>query len=175
VCERRCRGKAREKVDMKRLVWAVGQRLGQLSTGELTLCTFDQAVWNKWVALKNRIAGLEGQIRSLQSSGDDKHIEYSIAESNRGYPGLPGPHGPAGPVGPPGLPGAQGPAGPAGPAGERGPEGPPGEVSHEARVPNPKSPAQTRNSMPQVMTRLIPRRPESRDSRGSSMCLHGSQ
>jgi len=82
-----------------------------------------QAVWQKWNALRLKVEGLEGTVRALQSSQDPKQIETNIDSHMIGPTGHRGPHGPAGPVGPPGLPGAQGPQGPAGPAGESGPEG----------------------------------------------------
>ena len=73
-----------------------------------------QAVWQKWNALRLKVEGLEGTVRALQSSQDPKQIETNIDSHMIGPAGHRGPHGPAGPVGPPGLPGAQGPQGPAG-------------------------------------------------------------
>jgi hypothetical protein len=73
-----------------------------------------QAVWQKWNALRLKVEGLEGTVRALQSSQDPKQIETNIDSHMIGPTGHRGPHGPAGPVGPPGLPGAQGPQGPAG-------------------------------------------------------------
>ena len=80
----------------------------------LTCCNTkeQQAVWSKWLALRNQVAVLEGTVRSLQSAHSDIHVSYDTRPSAKGRPGLQGEHGARGLPGPEGLPGAVGPMGP---------------------------------------------------------------
>lgn len=91
-----------------------------------------QAVWERWLALKNKVARLEGTVRYLRGVKKTVIIKQRLSAKIRGAPGPHGPYGPRGPVGPKGgygfkgLPGPEGMRGPQGPPGEEGPQGPQG-------------------------------------------------
>uniref|UniRef100_A0A7S4P8Y3 PA14 domain-containing protein n=1 Tax=Guillardia theta TaxID=55529 RepID=A0A7S4P8Y3_GUITH len=89
----------------------------------------EQEVWSKWIALRNRVARLEGTVRHLQNLKRTVTIQQRLSASLKGAPGPRGPQGPEGPVGPEGGMGPKGfpgPEGPRGPDGIEGPEGPRG-------------------------------------------------
>lgn len=91
-----------------------------------------QAVWERWLALKNRVARLEGTVRYLRGVKKTVIIKQRLSASIKGAPGPEGPPGPIGPLGPKGgygpkgLVGPEGPRGPQGPVGLEGPQGPQG-------------------------------------------------
>jgi len=95
-------------------------------------CCYDkqqQATWEKWLALKNKVARLEGTVRFLSSLKSQVAIKYKLSARILGNPGPPGPAGPAGPMGgqgPEGPKGRLGPQGLLGVVGEKGPDGPQG-------------------------------------------------
>lgn len=65
-------------------------------------CCYDkqqQATWEKWLALKNKVARLEGTVRFLSSLKSQVAIKYKLSARILGNPGPPGPAGPAGPMG----------------------------------------------------------------------------
>ena len=61
-----------------------------------------QQIWNKWVALKNRVANLEGVYNALKTKKSTVNIDYKVNDKLRGPRGPPGPVGPDGPQGPQG-------------------------------------------------------------------------
>ena len=101
-----------------------------------------QALWERWLALKNRIARLEGTVRYLRGVKKTVIIKQRLSASIRGAPGPHGPPGPIGPMGPKGgygpkgLPGPEGPRGPQGPVGIEGPQGPQGRMRCPSGTPS---------------------------------------
>ena len=81
-------------------------------------CCYDkkqQATWEKWQALKNKVSRLEGTVRFLSSLKSQVSMKYRLSKSILGNPGPPGPAGPPGPMGgqvtlPPATPIAPSPA-----------------------------------------------------------------
>ena len=102
-----------------------------------------QALWERWLALKNRVARLEGTVRYLRGVKKTVIIKQRLSARIRGAPGPHGPpgpqgvHGPKGGLGPKGMPGPEGARGPQGPPGVEGPQGPQGPMRCPKGTPSP--------------------------------------
>ena len=90
------------------------------------------------MALKNRVAKLEGTVRYLRGVKKTVIIKQRLSASIRGAPGPHGPAGPQGPLGPKGGYGPKGLVGPEGPRGPQGPVGPEGPQGPQGRMRCPK-------------------------------------